>query len=70
LAQGNLNRQNEEKNVDRFQCAECEESFYFDLQLEGMIAKPGEKVALACPHCEHAWSYYKPEDIVIEGTLH
>lgn len=56
--------------MDRFQCAECEESFYFDLQLEGMIAKPGEKVALACPHCEHAWSYYKPEDIVIEGTLH
>jgi len=56
--------------VDHFQCAECEESFYFDLQLEGMTAEPGEKVALACPQCEHPWSYYKPEDMEVEGSLH
>ena len=59
----------EEKNVDRFLCAECEESFYFDMELEGMTAKAGEKLALACPHCEHPWSYYKPEDPVIEDPL-
>ena len=56
--------------MDRFQCAACEESFYFDLQLEGMIADPGVKLALACPHCQHPWSYYQPEDIVVEDPSH
>jgi DNA-directed RNA polymerase subunit RPC12/RpoP len=56
--------------MDRFQCAKCNESFYFDMELEGMAAKPGEKVPLACPHCEHPWSYYRPEDAVGEVTIH
>ena len=56
--------------MDRFQCAQCNEIFYFDLEFEGMEAKPGEKVSLACPHCEHQWSYYRPEDFDKEITLH
>ena len=56
--------------MDRFQCAQCNESFYFDMELEGMEAKPGEKVSLACPHCEHQWSYYRPEDVDREITIH
>ncbi|MCG6944785.1 MAG: hypothetical protein LJE87_05510 [Deltaproteobacteria bacterium] len=56
--------------MDRFQCASCGENFYFDLELEGMTAEVGEKMALACPHCEHAWSYYRPEEEAGESTLH
>ena len=56
--------------MDRLQCAKCGESFYFDLELEGMTAESGEKMPLACPHCEHAWSYYRPEEEERKGTLH
>jgi hypothetical protein len=35
-----------------------------------MTAESGEKMPLACPHCEHAWSYYKPEEEERKGTLH
>ena len=48
--------------MDRFQCEECSEYFYFDLELEGMKAEPDEKLALACPICQHQWSFYRPED--------
>jgi hypothetical protein len=48
--------------MDRFQCAECGEYFYFDLELEGMTAEPDEKMDLACPLCEHPYSYYRPEE--------
>jgi hypothetical protein len=33
-----------------------------------MTAEPGEKIPLACPHCEHAWSYYRPEESEGEDT--
>jgi len=56
--------------MDRFQCAKCGENFYFDLELEGMTAESGEKMGLACPHCEHAWSYYRPEENEGEATIH
>jgi hypothetical protein len=56
--------------MDRFQCAECREFFYFDLELDGMSAEPGEKLPLACPLCQHPWSFYKPEDWEIEESLH
>ena len=56
--------------MDRFQCAKCGESFYFDLELEGMTAESGEKMGLACPLCEYAWSYYRPEDNEGEDTIH
>ena len=56
--------------MDRFQCAQCSESFYFDMELEGMEAKPGEKVSLACPHCQHQWSYYRPDEEDREITIH
>jgi DNA-directed RNA polymerase subunit RPC12/RpoP len=59
-----------EKNMDRFRCAECGEIFYFDMELEGMTAEPGEKIPLACPHCEHPWSYYSPDDLDQKPTLH
>jgi DNA-directed RNA polymerase subunit RPC12/RpoP len=49
--------------MDRFQCAQCGESFYFDMELEGMKAEPDEKVSLACPHCGHPWSYYRPQEL-------
>jgi RNase P subunit RPR2 len=60
----------QERKMDRFQCGQCNEIFYFDMELEGMEAKPGEKVSLACPHCEHQWSYYMPEDVDREITIH
>jgi hypothetical protein len=56
--------------MDRFQCAECEEVFYFDLDFEGMTAFPGERVALACPHCGHQWSFYRPEDTEGKAMSH
>ena len=49
--------------LDRFQCEECSEFFYFDMVLEGMRAEPGDKLALACPICQHPLSFYLPEDI-------
>ena len=55
--------------MDRFQCAECSEFFYFDLELEGMKADPGEKLGLACPICEHQWSFYRPEEYDRKETL-
>ena len=55
--------------MDRFRCAQCGGAFYFDLRLEGMKAEPGEKLGLACPLCEHQWSYYAPEDLDLEETL-
>ena len=55
--------------MDRFRCAECNETFYFDLELEGMTAEPGEKLPLACPLCGHGWSLYYPEGFEGEGTL-
>jgi DNA-directed RNA polymerase subunit RPC12/RpoP len=58
------------EKMDHFQCAQCGESFYFDLELEGMTAEPGEKMPLACPQCEHAWSYYRPEGEERKDTLH
>jgi len=60
----------QERKMDRFQCAQCKENFYFDMELEGMVAEPGEKVPLACPHCEHQWSYYRPAEDAREITLH
>jgi len=48
--------------MDRFQCEECGQFFYFDLELEGMEAEPGQRIALACPHCEHRWSFFRPEE--------
>ena len=56
--------------MDRFQCVECSEFFYFDLALEGMKAEPGEKLALACPICQHQWSFYRPENHERKETLH
>jgi hypothetical protein len=56
--------------VDRFQCEECSGFFYFDLELEGMKAEPGEKLALACPICQHPWSFFRPENSEREETLH
>jgi DNA-directed RNA polymerase subunit RPC12/RpoP len=56
--------------MDRFQCAECGEIFYFDLEFEGMTAFPGERLALACPSCGHQWSYYRPEPGEPEATAH
>jgi DNA-directed RNA polymerase subunit RPC12/RpoP len=56
--------------MDRFRCAECGEIFYFDMELESMSAEPGDKIPLACPHCEHPWSYYSPEDLDQTYTLH
>lgn len=52
--------------MDRFQCAECEQIFYLDMEIEGMMAEPGEKLPLACPHCGHSWSFYRPEETVKE----
>ena len=40
------------------------------MELEGMEAKPGEKVPLACPHCEYQWSYYRPANGDGEVTIH
>ena len=48
--------------MDRFQCAECGEFFYFDMALDGMKAEPDEKLALACPACENSLSFFRPED--------
>ena len=48
--------------MDRFQCEECGQFFYFDLELEGIEAEPGQRLALACPHCEHRWSFFRPEE--------
>ncbi|UCG12083.1 MAG: hypothetical protein JSU72_16480 [Deltaproteobacteria bacterium] len=48
--------------MDRFQCAKCGETFYFDLELENMTAQPEEELPLACPHCDYGWSFYQPED--------
>jgi len=45
-----------------FQCEECGQFFYFDLKLEGMEAEPGQRLALACPHCEHRWSFFRPDE--------
>ncbi len=59
-----------EMRVDRFQCEECNEIFYFDMELEGMKAEPHERLALACPVCEHAWSFYRPERLEKNETLH
>ena len=59
--------------MDRFQCAQCNETFYFDMALEGMTAEADEKVSLLCPHCEHPWSYYRPqepEENDREATIH
>jgi len=56
--------------MDRFQCAQCNEIFYFDMELEGMTAEADEKVSLACPHCEHEWSYFRPADVDKEVTIH
>ena len=55
--------------MDRFRCSQCDENFYFDLQLDGMEAEPGERVALACPFCEHQWSYYVPEELDLGERL-
>ena len=55
--------------MDRFQCEECTEFFYFDMELEGMKAEPDERLALACPICEHAWSFYRPERLEKAKTL-
>ena len=60
----------QEKTVDRFQCEECTEFFYFDLELEGMEAEPDGKLALACPICLHPWSIYRPENPEGEQPLH
>jgi DNA-directed RNA polymerase subunit RPC12/RpoP len=56
--------------MDRFQCAQCSETFYFDMELEGMTAEPDEKVPLACPHCGHGWSFFRPEGVDREVTIH
>ena len=56
--------------MDRFQCAQCNGTFYFDMELEGMRAEPNEKASLACPHCEHQWSYYRPEENDREARIH
>jgi DNA-directed RNA polymerase subunit RPC12/RpoP len=48
--------------MDRFECEECGQFFYFDLKLEGMEAEPGQRLALACPHCEHKWSFFRPDE--------
>ena len=56
--------------MDRFQCEECTEFFYFDLELEGMKAEPDDKLALACPICLHPWSFYRPENPEGEQPLH
>ena len=56
--------------MDRFQCAQCNGTFYFDMELEGMRAEPNEKASLACPHCEHQWSYYRPEENEKEARIH
>ena len=55
--------------MDRFECAECGEFFYFDLEFEGMAAEPGEKLPLACPMCEHPWARYRPEKMESEGSV-
>lgn len=47
--------------MDRFQCEECGQFFYFDLELEGIEAEPGQRLALGCPHCGHKWSSFRPE---------
>lgn len=54
--------------MDRFQCLECGEYFYFDMELEGMTASPGERVGLPCPHCMYPWSVYRPDDL--DAQLH
>ncbi|MBW1980991.1 MAG: hypothetical protein JRJ12_07200 [Deltaproteobacteria bacterium] len=59
-----------QEDMDRFQCEECKEFFYFDLAFEGMSAEPGELVPLACPLCQHAWSRYLPDEWEHENTLH
>ncbi|HYR02132.1 MAG: hypothetical protein H6Q51_1627 [Deltaproteobacteria bacterium] len=56
--------------MDRFQCEECGQFFYFDLKLEGMEAEPGQRLALACPHCEHRWSFFRPDETDGINVLH
>lgn len=56
--------------MDRFQCGECNRFFYFDLELAGMTAEPDQRLALACPHCEHPWSFSRPEEPPAPKALH
>ena len=56
--------------MDRFQCEGCGEFFYFDLELAGMKAEPGQRLALACPHCEQSWSFFRPEETEGIDVLH
>jgi hypothetical protein len=56
--------------MDRFECCECGQFFYFDLDLAGMSAEAGQRLALACPHCEHPWSIFRPDESPDPETLH